>query len=136
MTHTARQPRITVDVIITERGNPRRVVMVRRRNPPHGWALPGGFLDYGESVETGAMREALEETGLSVTLTRQFHVYSEPSRDPRGHTVTFVLVGEAQGEPVGGDDAAEASFFDVGALPDNIAFDHAKILKDFLDRRH
>ena len=136
MTHTARQPRITVDVIITERGNPRRVVMVRRRNPPHGWALPGGFLDYGESVETGAMREALEETGLSVTLTRQFHVYSEPSRDPRGHTVTVVLVGEAQGEPVGGDDAAEASFFDVGALPDNIAFDHAKILKDFLDRRH
>ena len=136
MTPLGQQPRITVDVIITERGNPRRVVLVRRRNPPHGWALPGGFLDYGESVETGAVREALEETGLDVTLKRQFHVYSDPTRDARGHTVTIVFLGEAEGEPVGGDDAAEASYFDIGALPDNIAFDHAAILKDFLDRRH
>ena len=136
MTPPAQQPRLTVDVIITERGNPRRVVLIRRRNPPYGWALPGGFLDYGESVENGAMREALEETGLSVTLNRQFHVYSDPARDARVHTVTVVFLGEAEGQPVGGDDAAEASFFDVGALPENIAFDHAAILKDFLDRRH
>lgn len=132
----AAQPRITVDLIITERRNPRRVVLVRRRNAPHGWALPGGFLDYGESVECGAMREAREETGLSVTLTRQFHVYSDPARDPRAHTVTIVFLAVAEGEPVGGDDAAEASFFDVGALPENIAFDHAAILKDYVDRRH
>ena len=136
MTHHARQPRITVDVIITERGNPRRVVLVKRRNPPHGWALPGGFLEHGESVETGAVREALEETGLAVTLHRQFHVYSDPARDARAHTVTVVFLGEAEGHPVGGDDAAEALFFDVGALPENIAFDHAAILKDYLDRRH
>ena len=136
MTASLRQPRLTVDVIITEPGNPRRVVLVRRRNPPHGWALPGGFLNYGESAEHGAIREALEETGLSVTLTRQFHLYSDPARDPRGHTVTLVFLGEARGQPVGGDDAVEAAFFDFGALPDNIAFDHAVILKDFVDGRH
>ena len=132
MIRPARQPRLTADVIITRPGDARSVVLVRRRNPPHGWALPGGIVDYGESAEQAAVREAMEETGLAVTLVRQFHVYSEPSRDPRGHTVTVVFVGEAEGDPVGGDDAAEARFFDVNALPPKIAFDHEAILHDFL----
>ncbi|HEY3175501.1 MAG TPA: NUDIX hydrolase [Candidatus Polarisedimenticolia bacterium] len=136
MTRPAQQPRLTADVIITRSSDPRKVVLVHRRNPPHGWALPGGYVDYGESVEQAAVREALEETGLSVKLERLFHVYSDPARDPRGHTVTVVFVGEADGQPVGGDDAADARFFDIGALPGDIAFDHAAILKDFLDRRH
>ena len=136
MTRPAPQARLTADVIITRPGDRRRVLLVRRRNPPHGWALPGGFIDYGESVERAAVREAKEETGLDVALERQFHVYSDPSRDPRGHTVTIVFVGEAEGEPVGGDDAAEARFFDVDALPEDIAFDHAAILQDFLSHRY
>src|SRR3990172_10671813 len=105
MTGNEPQPRLTADVIITRGGDPRWVLLVRRRYPPHGWALPGGFVDYGESVEQAAIREALEETGLSVSLERQFHVYSDPARDPRGHTVTVVFIGQADGQPVGGDDA-------------------------------
>ncbi len=134
MSRPAQQPRLTADVIITHREDPRRVVLVRRRNPPHGWALPGGYVDYGESVEQAAVREAMEETGLAVELTGQFHVYSDPARDPRGHTVTVVFHGLASGEPVGGDDAAEARFFDLDALPGPMAFDHAGILRDFTDR--
>ena len=133
---TPQQPRLTADFIITRPGDPRQVVLVRRRNPPHGWALPGGFVDYGESLEQAAAREALEETGLVVTAARQFHAYSEPSRDPRGHTITMVFVGEAPGEPVGGDDATEARFFSIDALPENLAFDHAAILQDFIAQRY
>ena len=132
MAAPSRQPRLTADVIITEPGNSRRVVLIKRRNPPHGWALPGGYVDYGESVESAAAREALEETGLSVTLQRQFHVYSDPSRDTRGHTVTVVFLATATGTPVGGDDAMEARFFDADHLPQNMAFDHAEILQEFL----
>ncbi len=136
MDRSPRQPRLTADVIITPPGQPRRVVLIRRGNPPHGWALPGGFVDYGESLECAAKREALEETGLAVDIRRQFHVYSDPERDPRGHTVTVVFHGEAVGSPVGGDDAAEARFFDADDLPANIAFDHAGILSDFLRGRY
>ncbi|HET9480741.1 MAG TPA: NUDIX hydrolase [Candidatus Polarisedimenticolia bacterium] len=137
MTAPSRQPRLTADVIIIRPAEPRRIVLVRRRNPPNGWALPGGFVDYGESVETAAAREALEETGLRVRILRQFHVYSEPDRDPRGHTVTVVFLGEAaEGEPVGGDDAAEARFFDADALPAHVAFDHAAIVGDYLAGRY
>jgi len=130
------QPRLTADVIITRPGDRSSILLVRRRNPPHGWALPGGYVAYGESVEDAARREALEETRLNVTLERLFHVYSDPSRDPRGHTVTVVFVGEAEGTPVGGDDAAEARFFDAERLPEAIAFDHAAILDDFLTRKY
>ena len=136
MTAPVHQPRLTADLIITPPGNPRRVVLVRRRNPPHGWALPGGFVDYGESVERAAEREALEETGLRVRLLRQFHVYSDPSRDLRGHTVTVVFLAVAEGDPVGGDDAAEARFFDAGSLPGNLAFDHGAVLEDFFSGRY
>jgi 8-oxo-dGTP diphosphatase len=131
-----RQPRLTADVIISPPGDRRRVVLIQRGNPPHGWALPGGFVDYGESIEEAAVREAREETGLEVTLQRQFHVYSDPSRDERGHTVTVVFLGEAEGTPVGGDDAAQARFFDADALPADMAFDHAGILNDFFTRRY
>lgn len=128
---SASRPRLSVDLIITPPADPGRVVLVRRRNPPAGWALPGGFVEYGESVEAAAVREALEETGLAVRLVRQFHVYSEPSRDPRGHTVTVVLHGVAEGEPRGADDALEARLFDVSRLPEPMAFDHARIIEDF-----
>ncbi|MFQ5700478.1 MAG: NUDIX domain-containing protein [Acidobacteriota bacterium] len=131
-----RCPRLTVDTIITPVGNPRTVVLVKRRFPPHGWALPGGFVDYGESVESAAVREAREETGLSVKLVRQFHVYSDPGRDARGHTISVVFLAEAEGMPVGGDDAAEARYFEAGRLPEDIAFDHADILRDFFEARY
>jgi len=123
-----RGPAPTVDVVILLPGD--RVVLVRRKNPPHGWALPGGFVDEGETLEKAAAREALEETGLEVALREQFHSYSDPSRDPRRHTMTTVFVGGAVGEPRGGDDAAEARAFGWGELPDAIAFDHRAILAD------
>jgi len=126
MTH--RNPLPTADVII-EVGD--RIVLVRRKNPPEGWAIPGGFVEVGETVETAAVREALEETGLSVDLVLLLGVYSDPSRDPRFHTVGTVYVGRADGKPAGGDDAAEARLFGEEDLPSPIAFDHAKILSDY-----
>jgi 8-oxo-dGTP diphosphatase len=123
-----RNPLPTADVII-EVGD--RVVLVRRKYPPEGWAIPGGFVETGETVEAAAVREALEETGLSVTLTALLGVYSDPARDPRHHTITTVYVGKATGKPDGGDDAAEARLFGEGDLPSPIAFDHAAILSDY-----
>jgi 8-oxo-dGTP diphosphatase len=128
-----RVPRITADVVIELEDG--RIVLVRRRNPPPGWALPGGFLDYGESLEACARREAREETGLEVDLVRQLHAYSDPGRDPRGHTVTVVFLARASGEPRGGDDAAEARAFARDRLPSPIAFDHRRILEDYLEGR-
>ena len=128
----ARQPRLTTDVVARRAGQPGQVLLVRRRNPPPGWAFPGGFVEYGETVEQAAAREALEETGLSVRLIRQFHVYSDPARDPRHHSISVVFLAEADGEPQGSDDAAEARWFDVTQLPD-LAFDHGRILQDVLD---
>jgi 8-oxo-dGTP diphosphatase len=130
-----RQPRLTVDVII-ELGDHRHIVLVRRRHAPLGWALPGGFVDWGETVEQAAVREALEETSLRVELVRQFHVYSDPGRDPRGHTVSVVFVGRASGEPRGADDAAEARAFSAEGIPPDLAFDHRRILEDYLGQRH
>ena len=118
----------TVDVIIETAG---KIVLVRRRNPPPGWAIPGGFVDVGENVRDAAVREALEETGLRVTLTALLGVYSEPGRDPRQHTISTVFVGTAEGSPRGMDDAAEAALFSEDDLPSPVAFDHARILADY-----
>ena len=134
MSEENRNPVPTVDVIISTR--PGTVVLIRRKNPPHGWALPGGFVDYGEPLEKAAHREALEETGLNVNLGRQLHTYSDPSRDARMHTITTVYEATAVGEPVGGDDAAEARVFSLEALPSPIVFDHADILEDWVHGRH
>jgi 8-oxo-dGTP diphosphatase len=134
MTEPFRNPKPTVDIVIETR--PDSVVLIRRKNPPHGWALPGGFVDEGESLETAAVREALEETCLDVELVRQFHTYSDPARDPRHHTITTVYLATAQGEPVGADDAAEARVFAYDDLPDGIVFDHADILEDVIHERY
>src|SRR3954469_12289359 len=122
-------PLVTVDIVIeSDEG----IVLVRRRNPPLGWALPGGFVDRGESVAQAARREAKEETGLDVELTELLGVYSDPRRDPRGfHTASAVFIGRAAGKPAGGDDAAEARVFSWEALPPDIAFDHPTILADY-----
>lgn len=127
-----RQPRLTVDIIIEyAEGGRSGVVLIERRNPPHGWAIPGGFVDYGETVETAAVREAREETNLTVELTRLLGVYSDPERDPRGHTVSLVFVARGRGTPQAKDDAAELGIFDRDHLPENLAFDHPKILRDY-----
>ncbi|MFQ5586346.1 MAG: NUDIX domain-containing protein [Thermodesulfobacteriota bacterium] len=126
---THRNPIPTVDIIIELKGG--GVVLIERRNPPYGWAIPGGFVDYGESLEDAARREALEETSLVVTLTTQLHVYSDPGRDERCHTVTTVFVAEAEGEPVASDDAKGIGVFTEGNLPCPLAFDHDRILCDY-----
>ncbi len=127
-----RNPVPTVDIIIEMAGG---IVLIERKNPPHGWALPGGFVDYGESVERCAVREALEETGLVVRLTALLYVYSRPDRDPRHHTLSTVFVGCAKGDPVAGDDARSADVFTADALPAPLAFDHAQIVADYFQWR-
>ncbi len=121
-------PPIAADVIIEIDG---RIVLIERRNYPHGWAIPGGFVDVGETVEAAATREMREETDLEVELTDLLGVYSRPGRDPRGHTVSLVYVGRAQGAPRAGDDAKAAELFSLDALPAPLAFDHAEILADY-----
>ncbi len=123
-----RNPKPTVDVVILLADG--RVVLVERKNPPAGWALPGGFVDEGEALAAAAVREAREETGLEVTLVEQFHAYSDPRRDPRHHTISTVFLGRAGGAPRGGDDALRAEAFAWSALPAPLAFDHAEILAD------
>lgn len=125
-----KNPTPTVDCIIELPGE--RIVLIRRKNPPLGWALPGGFVDEGEPLHAAAVREAREETGLTVELVEQFFTYSDPKRDPRKHTVSTVYIGRAQGEPQGADDAAEAKTFPLTALPPDLCFDHGTILSDYL----
>jgi ADP-ribose pyrophosphatase YjhB (NUDIX family) len=121
-------PRATVDVIIELAEG---IVLIQRRNPPHGWAIPGGFVDDGERVEDAARREMREETSLDVELVELLGVYSDPARDPRGHTVSTVFVGRARGTPRADDDAAGVGVFREHALPAPIVFDHARILADY-----
>jgi len=123
-----RNPVPTVDIVIRFQGG---VVLVKRSNPPLGWALPGGFVDYGETLESAARREAREETGLELANLVQFHAYSDPQRDPRQHTLSLVFTAEGEGTLQGGDDAAEARVFPLDQLPEPLCFDHAQILADY-----
>lgn len=111
-------------------------MLIDRKNPPHGWAIPGGFVDYGETLEDAAVREAKEETGLSIKLERQFHTYSDPARDPRRHTVSTVFIGKGSGRLCAADDAAAAGVFTSRQLPREMAFDHRDILRDYFKRRY
>ena len=123
-----KSPKLTVDIIINIEG---RIILIKRKNPPYGWALPGGFVDYGETVENAAIREAKEETSLDLKNLKQFHVYSEPNRDPRGHTISVVFTADGIGKPKAADDAKEIGLFSQNDLSKEIAFDHKKILGDY-----
>ena len=128
-----KNPVPTVDVIIEMKddGGREGIVLIERKNPPYGWALPGGFVDYGESLEEAAVREAKEETSLDIELVRQFHTYSDPRRDPRGHTITTVFIAKASGEPLARDDARAIGVFARDEVRFPLAFDHRKILDDY-----
>jgi 8-oxo-dGTP diphosphatase len=134
---TYRNPTPTVDIIIELIDRPARpIILIERRNPPYGWAIPGGFIDYGETVETAAKREAKEEVGLDVELIEQFHVYSDPNRDPRQHTLSIVFLAAATGEPKAADDAKNLELFELWQIPNQLCFDHAIILQDYCHYRY
>ena len=126
-------PTPTVDLIIEIPGQ--GLVLIQRTKPPLGWAFPGGFVDYGESLEDAARREAREETGLQVSLLGQFHTYSDPKRDPRQHNITTVFVAWADGTPQAADDARSLQIYPPDDLPRDLAFDHGQILADYLQVR-
>jgi 8-oxo-dGTP diphosphatase len=136
-TQTYRNPLPTVDIIIELRDRPHRpIVLIERLNEPYGWAIPGGFVDYGEAVETAARREAAEETGLQVELVEQFWVYSDPTRDRRKHTISIVFLATATGTPNAGDDAKHLEIFEPWRFPARLCFDHDRILRDYLTYRN
>ena len=125
-------PLLAADAIIELTDKPNRpIVLIERKNPPYGWAIPGGFMDVGELLEMTAIREAKEEVCLDVTLKALLGMYSDPARDDRGHTVTAVYVAEAKGEPQAADDAKNLALFDMDNLPEDLAFDHAQVLEDY-----
>ena len=129
-------PLLAADIIIELADRPGRpIVLIERRNPPLGWAIPGGFVDVGETIEQAAVREAQEETALAVTLMALLGVYSDPQRDVRGHTASAVYVAVAQGTPRAQDDAVAVGVFNPENLPANLAFDHHRILADYLTYR-
>ncbi|WP_310488663.1 NUDIX hydrolase [Chamaesiphon sp. VAR_69_metabat_338] len=131
-----RNPTPTTDIIIELIDRPHRpIVLIERLNPPHGWALPGGFVDYGESLETAAIREAKEEVGLDVSLIEQFHLYSAPDRDPRQHTIALVFIATATGAPIAQDDAKSVGIFNPWEIPSQLCFDHSQIVRDYLQYR-
>lgn len=123
-------PLLTVDIIV-ELNEEKSIVLIKRKNPPYGWALPGGFVDVGETLANAAVREAKEEISLDVNLNTLLGCYSNPQRDTRGHTVSVVYVASAEGEPVAADDAANVAVFKLDELPGELAFDHATILEDY-----
>lgn len=127
-----RNPFPTVDIIIELAAG---IVLIERKNEPFGWALPGGFVDYGESLEDAAVREAREETSLHISKLRLLGCYSDPARDPRQHNISTVYVAEGSGTPCAGDDAAHLEIFPLAALPSPLCFDHAKILADYAGRK-
>ena len=133
MKSTPQKPVVTVDAIIETAGG---IVLIKRKNPPAGWAIPGGFVDYGETLEEAVCREMEEETGLNVNLSRQFHTYSDPKRDPRHHTISTIFIATASGKPNAGDDAKEARVFTKDNLPEDIAFDHRQILDDYFSKKY
>jgi len=128
-------PTPTCDILIELEDRPGALVFVERKNEPVGYALPGGFVDEGEWVADAAVREAKEETGLDVVIVELFHVYSDPARDPRKHTVSTVFIAQAAGIPVGGDDAARCIVCAPSELPGPLVFDHATIVQDYLEYR-
>jgi 8-oxo-dGTP diphosphatase len=132
-----RNPTPTTDIIIELIDRPHRpIILIERLNPPHGWALPGGFVDYGESLETAAIREAKEEVGLDVSLIEQFHLYSAPDRDPRQHTIALVFIATATGKPIAQDDAKSVGIFNPWEIPTQLCFDHSQIVRDYLHYRN
>jgi ADP-ribose pyrophosphatase YjhB (NUDIX family) len=133
-----KHPIPTIDIIIEiERENGQEgIILIKRKNPPHGWALPGGFVDYGESLEEAAVREAKEETSLDISLKSQFHTYSDPQRDPRKHTISTVYVATAQGKPKAQDDAQDIGIFTKEEIDFPLAFDHRKILADYFKQKN
>jgi 8-oxo-dGTP diphosphatase len=126
-----RNPALTVDIIIEVPG--KGIILIERKNPPFGWAIPGGFVDYGETVEAAAIREAREETAMELENLRQFHAYSDPKRDPRRHTVSVVFTAIGKGLPHAADDAKNLQIFALDMLPKILAFDHALILSDYTE---
>ena len=132
-----RNPAPTVDIIIELIDRPERpIILIERKNEPMGWAIPGGFVDYGESIETAAVREAEEEVSLKVKLIEQFYVYSAPDRDPRQHTLSIVFIATAKGQPVAADDARNLGIFNQYDLPQNLCFDHDRVLEDYWNYRN
>ena len=129
-----KNPIPTVDIIIELEDI--GIVLIKRKNPPFGWALPGGFVDYNESLEEAAVRESKEETSLEVKLKGQLHTYSRPGRDPRCHTISTVFIAEAKGVPKARDDAKEVGVFKKGNLPEEMAFDHRQILEDYFTKTY
>ncbi len=127
-----RNPFPTVDIIIEIEG---RILLIERKNPPKGWALPGGFVDYGETLESAAIREAKEETGLDIYDLRLLGCYSDPKRDSRMHTITTVYIAKGEGVPQAADDAAELALFLPQELPSPLCFDHARIIEDYRNFR-
>lgn len=126
-------PRLTADIIIEiDDNNKTQIVLIERLNPPFGWAIPGGFVDEGETVESAAIREAKEETGLDVKLECLLGCYSDPARDPRFHTASLVYIANSSGRPVAGDDAKTTVLFDLDSINVTLAFDHQMILDDYL----
>ncbi|GBO54711.1 ADP-ribose pyrophosphatase [Pseudanabaena sp. lw0831] len=129
---TYRNPVPTVDIIIALRDRPNQpIVLIERLNPPYGWAIVGGFVDYGERLEDAARREAQEETGLQVELIDLLGLYSDPSRDERLHTISAVYMAEAMGDPKADDDAKSVGMFAAWEIPNQLCFDHSQILKDY-----